>query len=133
MKLNNLPFLFTTDLTAPNCRYCFFHIACRLSINTLVNVSIIIIICNLDCLMICNTISQVFNSATIPINPILQIEFRSINIFCGYYKALHWLIKNINFLITYNPFTFIFESCCKKGPVQLNAFQNSPIELKQLF
>ena len=115
LELNNSLFLFTMGPTAPNCRHRPFRIARRPPANTFTNIPITIIVRNLDHPVTRNTIPQMFNSATTPINPTLQNEFGSMNISCRYCRALHWLVERVNSLTTHNPSTFIFESCCKKA------------------
>lgn len=54
------------------------------------------------------------------------------DIACVYCRALHWAVERVNSKSEQAPTEFQFESCCKKGAVQLTAFQDSPPELEQL-
>ena len=79
-----------------------------------------------------------FKSIADPANPVLQNDFGPMTVKCSHCGALHWAVERTNSLdcrLSISPISpghAVFESCCKKGTVKLNAFHESPPELRNL-
>ena len=62
----------------------------------------------------------------------LRNDFGQMDIICSYCKAFHWAVEQTNSHTSIKSTRYIFESCCKKGKVKIDAFHEPPPELWDL-
>ena len=82
-----------------------------------------------------NRVPMAFKSAADPAHPTQRNYFGKMDVQCIECGAWHWSVERVNRLqaaTKSNDWDHVFESCCKKGSVKLDAFQPPPAVLRNL-